>query len=44
MLDIRLIRKDRAIIEAKLKTKYPHIDLSEICQLDQQIIATNRRT
>lgn len=37
MLDIRLIRKDRAAVEAKLKTKDPHIDLSHICQLDQQI-------
>lgn len=37
MLDIRLIRKDRAKIEALLKTKDPSIDLSNICQLDQQI-------
>lgn len=37
MLDIRLIRKDRAAIEAKLKTKDPQIDLSHICQLDQHI-------
>jgi len=37
MLDIRLIRKDRATVEAKLKTKDPEIDLSHICQLDQQI-------
>lgn len=37
MLDIRLIRKDRVAIEAKLKTKDPQIDLSHICQLDQQI-------
>jgi seryl-tRNA synthetase len=37
MLDIRLIRKDRAAVEAKLKTKDPQIDLSHICQLDQQI-------
>lgn len=37
MLDIRLIRKDRAAIEAKLKTKDPTIDLSRISQLDQQI-------
>ena len=34
MLDIRLIRKDRAGIEAKLKTKDPQIDLSRICELD----------
>ncbi len=37
MLDIRLIRKDRATVEAKLKTKDPEIDLSRICELDQQI-------
>jgi seryl-tRNA synthetase len=37
MLDIRLIRKDRAAIEAKLKTKDPEIDLSYICELDHQI-------
>jgi seryl-tRNA synthetase len=37
MLDIRLIRKDRAAIEAKLKTKEPSIDLSHICELDEQI-------
>ena len=37
MLDIRLIRKDRATIEAKLKTKDPQIDLSHICELDHQI-------
>lgn len=37
MLDIRLIRKDRAAIEAKLKTKDPQIDLSGVCELDHQI-------
>ena len=37
MLDIRLIRKDRTAIEAKLKTKDPQIDLSHICELDQKI-------
>jgi len=37
MLDIRLIRKDRAIIEAKLKSKDPQIDLSSLCALDHQI-------
>lgn len=37
MLDIRLIRKDRAAVEAKLKTKDPQIDLSLIYQLDQQV-------
>lgn len=37
MLDIRLIRKDRAGIEAKLKTKDPQIDLTRLCELDHQI-------
>jgi seryl-tRNA synthetase len=37
MLDIRLIRKDRAGIEAKLKTKDPQIDLSHLCELDDRI-------
>jgi seryl-tRNA synthetase len=37
MLDIKLIRKDRAAIEKKLKTKDPEIDLSYICDLDHQI-------
>lgn len=37
MLDIKLIRKDRAAIEAKLKTKDPQIDLSRICEIDHQI-------
>ena len=37
MLDIRLIRKDRHAIEAKLKTKDPQIDLSLVCELDHQI-------
>lgn len=37
MLDIRLIRKDRAAIEAKLKTKDPQIDLSRLYDLDLQI-------
>lgn len=37
MLDIRLIRKDRAAIEAKLKTKDPQIDLSRLCELDHLI-------
>lgn len=37
MLDIRLIRKNRAAIEAKLRTKDPHIDLSQVYELDQQI-------
>lgn len=37
MIDIRLIRKDRAGIEAKLKTKDPSIDLSSLIALDHQI-------
>lgn len=37
MLDIRLIRKNKEIIEAKLKTKDPEIDLSRVCELDHQI-------
>ncbi|MBA2368209.1 MAG: serine--tRNA ligase [Candidatus Protochlamydia sp.] len=34
MIDIRLIRKNRAEVEAKLKTKDPSIDLSSIFDLD----------
>ncbi len=37
MLDIRLIRKERAAVEAKLKTKDPQIDLSRLCDLDLEI-------
>ena len=37
MLDIRLIRKDPAAIEAKLKTKDPSINLTKICDLDVKI-------
>lgn len=37
MLDIRLIRKNRGVVETKLKTKDPQIDLSYICELDNQI-------
>ncbi|MDP1879617.1 MAG: serine--tRNA ligase [Parachlamydiaceae bacterium] len=37
MLDIRLIRKDRQIIEEKLRRKDPTIDLSNICDLDHKI-------
>lgn len=37
MIDIKLIRKDRYGIEAKLKTKDPSIDLSEIVNLDELI-------
>lgn len=37
MLDIKLIRKDRAGIEKKLKTKDSSIDLSQIVELDERI-------
>lgn len=37
MIDIRLIRKDRASIEAKIKSKDPEADLSQIFNLDQEI-------
>ncbi len=37
MLDIKLIRKDRAAVEAKLKTKDPTINLDAVVALDHQI-------
>lgn len=37
MIDIRLIRKDRATVEAKLKTKDPEVDLTAVCDLDNKI-------
>src|SRR5436853_443553 len=37
MLDIKLIRKDRAAVEAKVKTKDPEADLSQVVQFDTQI-------
>ncbi|MBI2742919.1 MAG: serine--tRNA ligase [Chlamydiales bacterium] len=37
MLDIKLLRKDRAHCEAKLKTKDPSIDLSPTLALDERI-------
>ncbi len=37
MLDIRLIRKGRQEVEAKLKTKDPQIDLSIVCELDEKV-------
>ena len=37
MLDIRLIRKDKDAIEAKLKTKEPEVNLSPILALDERI-------
>lgn len=43
MIDIRLIRKDRAGVEAKLKTKDPSIDLSLICDLDNEIRESKTR-
>lgn len=43
MIDIRLIRKDRAAVEAKLRTKEPSIDLSLICDLDNQIRESKTR-
>lgn len=36
MLDINLIRKERASIEEKLKTKDPSIDLTLLCELDSK--------
>lgn len=37
MLDIKLIRKDPAAIEKKLKTKVPEVDLSTIIDLDNHV-------
>ena len=37
MLDLRLIRKDKDLIEAKLKTKDPEVNLSPILALDERI-------
>ena len=37
MLDIRLIRKNRAEVEAKVKTKDPSADLTNIFEWDQRI-------
>ncbi len=37
MLDIKQIRKDRKAVEAKLKTKEPDADLSEVVALDEKI-------
>lgn len=37
MLDIKLLRKEKDAIEAKLKTKDPQISLSHILELDHQI-------
>ncbi|NGX26130.1 MAG: Serine--tRNA ligase [Chlamydiae bacterium] len=37
MLDIKLIRKDPKLIEDKLKTKDPDVDLSPILTLDEEV-------
>lgn len=37
MLDIKLIRKDREKIEAKIKTKEPNLDLSNVVELDEKV-------
>ncbi len=37
MIDIRQIRKNQALIQAKLQTKDPSIDLSKLCELDLNI-------
>ena len=35
MLDIHLIRKDPKAVEAKLRLKEPSVDLTVLCELDQ---------
>jgi len=37
MLDIKLIRKDHKAVEAKLKTKEPGVDLTEIVSMDSRL-------
>lgn len=37
MLDIKLIRKDRENLEAKLRAKEPSIDLSQVLELDEKL-------
>jgi len=37
MIDIKLIRKDRHAIEAKIKTKEPQASLDNVCRLDEEI-------
>lgn len=37
MLDIKLLRKEREQIEAKLKTKEPDLDLSLVLELDEKV-------
>jgi len=43
MIDIKLIRENREEVEAKLKTKDPEVDLTEICRLDEEIRKTKTR-
>lgn len=43
MIDIRLIRKDPKAVEAKLKTKDPEANLTQLLQLDQSIRETKTR-
>ncbi len=44
MLDIKLIRGDREGVEKKLRTKEPDIDLTSICQMDDEIRELKTRT
>jgi seryl-tRNA synthetase len=37
MLDMKLLRKDRALVEQKLRTKDPEINLSEVLALDDRL-------
>jgi seryl-tRNA synthetase len=37
MLDIKLIRKEREKIEAKIKTKEPDLDLSRVIEFDEKV-------
>ena len=37
MIDIKLIRKEKDAVEAKLKTKDPDVNLSPILSLDERI-------
>ncbi len=39
MLDIKLIRKERAWVEEKIRTKEPDLDLSEVVDLDERMRA-----
>lgn len=39
MLDIKLIRKNRELVEKKIQTKEPHLNLSEVVLLDEKIRA-----